>query len=139
MNAGATVGIVGTGLIGGSIGLRARREGARAIGYDERHEASMAALDAGAIEASVSLDELYARADIVVIACHLDATIAEIERLQAQPRVRAALIVDVASVKIPVCAAAHALQTYSPDAVGEAVRAALFGERLSTVPSDFTR
>ena len=112
MNAGEIVGIVGTGLIGASIGLRARREGARTIGYDELHEASTAALHAGAIEESASLDELYARADIVVIACHLGATLAEIERLLAQPPVRAALILDVASVKAPVCAAARALPNF---------------------------
>ncbi len=112
MNAGAIVGIVGTGLIGGSIGLRTRRQGARTIGYDDRREASTAALNAGAIEESTSREELYARADIVVIAAHLDATIAEIERLRLQPPLRAGLIVDVASVKGPVCAAARSLPSF---------------------------
>ena len=31
-----TVGVIGTGLIGASIGLRARQNGAHVVGYDEK-------------------------------------------------------------------------------------------------------
>jgi prephenate dehydrogenase len=141
---GSTIGIVGTGLIGGSIGLRAGREGARAIGYDEDPGALAAALNAGAIAEGVTRGELYARADTVVIAAHLDATVAEVKRLRAQRTVRATLIVDVASVKAPVCAAAGTLASFvathpmagSEGSGAAAARADLFDGRIwAYIPS----
>ncbi len=100
------VGIVGTGLIGGSIGMRARREGAVVVGYDEDAGALAQALEVGAIDFAATRDELYARAGTVAIATHLDATLAELGKLRAEGPLRATLIVDVASVKAPVAAAA---------------------------------
>lgn len=106
------VGIVGTGLIGGSIGMRARRNGAYVVGHDDDPTAAAGALAVGALDAVVTRDELYARADTVVIAAHLAGTIAEIARLRGGSRVRAGLILDVASVKVPVCKAAEGLANF---------------------------
>jgi len=145
VNVGDVVGIVGTGLIGGSIGLRARHEGAHTIGYDDDGDALAAALHAGAIGEAVSREEVYARADTVVIAAHLDATVAELKRLRAEAPLAVALLVDVASVKVPVCAAAGRLARFvatHPMAGSErsgaaAARADLFDRRSwAYVPSN---
>jgi prephenate dehydrogenase len=103
------VGIVGTGLIGGSIGLRSRRNGFRVVGYDPSDAALDAALEAGAIDESISRGALLANADTVVIAAPVDATIGEIGAMRESPEVRAGLVIDVASVKTPIAAAAHGL------------------------------
>ncbi|MGA8535002.1 MAG: prephenate dehydrogenase/arogenate dehydrogenase family protein [Candidatus Tumulicola sp.] len=138
------VGIVGTGLIGGSIGLRARREGAWTIGFDNDPAALAAAFDAGAIAEAVSRDELYARADTVVMAAYLGATVTELERLAREGSHRATLIVDVASVKVPVCAAGHGVRHFvathpmggSERGGAAAARADLFDARIwAYVPS----
>jgi len=107
-----TVGIVGTGTIGGSIGMRARREGALVVGCDADAGALARAIEAGAIDLAAARDELYARADTVAIAVHLDATVEELERLRSAGSIRATLIVDVASVKAPVVAAAAGVSNF---------------------------
>jgi prephenate dehydrogenase len=99
-----TLGIVGTGLIGGSIGLRARKNGMHVLGFDADPQAASRALAAGATDETVGREALYARADTVAIAAHLQATLDELERLRLGDPVRARLIVDVASVKLPVVA-----------------------------------
>lgn len=109
----AAVGILGVGLIGGSIGLCARRNGARVVGWDRDPSALESALAAGAIDAVSGAAELYARADVVVIATHLEATLRELERLARDPRGQgSALILDVSSVKVPVVTAAAALRSF---------------------------
>jgi prephenate dehydrogenase len=106
-----TVGIVGTGLIGGSIGLRARQDGVRVLGYDVDPRASAEAVERGAIERAVERDELYGLADTVVIAAHLNATLDEIARLRETPP-RAELVIDIASVKACVVGAARGLAQF---------------------------
>ncbi len=107
-----TVGVIGTGLIGSSIGFRARRNGSHVVGYDENGAALEAALTAGAIDAVVSRGALLASADIVVIAVPVDATVGEIGTMRESPEIRAALVIDVASVKAPIAAAAHGLANF---------------------------
>jgi prephenate dehydrogenase len=106
------VGIIGTGLIGASIGLRARGAGHAVVGYDASDEALAAAIEAGAIERAVSRGELLACAGIVVIAAPIDATIGEIGAMRESPEIRAGLVIDVASVKGPVAVAAHGLANF---------------------------
>lgn len=138
------VGIIGTGLIGGSIGMRARRDGALVVGYDREPGALAEALEVGAIDFAATRDELYARAATVVIASYVDATIAEIERLKQEGPLRASLIIDVASVKAPIVAAGDGLEGFvatHPMAGTErsgarAARATLFeGKSWAYVPS----
>jgi prephenate dehydrogenase len=106
------VGVVGTGLIGASIGLRAGAGDYTVLGYDASEEALAAALDVGAIERSVSRGELLADADIVVLAVPVDATVGEIGALRESPGIRAGLVIDVASVKAPIVLAAHGLANF---------------------------
>lgn len=107
-----TLGIIGTGLLGGSIGMRARELGWRVIGCDTDPRAAEEALACGAIDEGVARAAILEQADIIVIASHTSATIAELEAMRAaQPRT-AKLIVDVASVKAPVVRAARGLRNF---------------------------
>ena len=97
MNVGAPLGIAGVGLIGGSIALRARRRGIATIGFD---------LDAVAMgltdSAATSLEDLAARCRTLVLALPLPATLEAIDVLRARTFPDLALVMDVASVKMPV-------------------------------------
>ena len=64
---GERIGIVGLGLIGGSIALRARARGARVTGFDRDAAATARALERGAIERSEpSLEALASTCDMLV-------------------------------------------------------------------------
>jgi prephenate dehydrogenase len=102
-----TVGIIGTGLIGGSIGLRARALGRYVIGHDANSGAGLEALNHGCVDEVASRDEVYARSSIVVLAMHIDGTLEELST-QRSGETSPSLILDISSVKVPiVCAAAH--------------------------------
>lgn len=111
MTAGV-VGIFGVGAIGGSIGLRARQNGARVIGADSDSAALTEAGEAGAIDDVASVDELPHGVDVLVLAVHLQPTLDEIERLKRAAGSMPVLIIDVASVKAPVVAAASGLRNF---------------------------
>ncbi|HTX59342.1 MAG TPA: prephenate dehydrogenase/arogenate dehydrogenase family protein [Verrucomicrobiae bacterium] len=142
----AVLGIVGTGTIGASIGLRARQGGATVVGYDLDPGAARRAAQLGAIERAVERDELFARAQTIVLAPHLEATLAQIAALAAEPPSRAELILDVASVKEPVARAGERLPNFvathpmagSERSGPEAARAELFEGRtwLFVPPAD---
>ncbi len=106
------VGIVGTGLIGGSAGMRVRRNGGFVVGYDPDTGALEKALATGAIDMAATREELYAQASTVIIAAHVDETMAELERLKNENPIRATLVLDVASVKRPIVDAAGALANF---------------------------
>ncbi len=107
-----TFGILGVGAIGGSIGLRARRNGAYVVGADDDREALENARNLGAIDAIATSEELVATADLYVIAAHLEPTLLELARLTRTSALMPALIVDVASVKVPVVSAAKRLRNF---------------------------
>jgi prephenate dehydrogenase len=111
MSAETTIGIIGTGLIGGSIGLRARDRGYRVLGCDESDAANSEALRRGCVDEAVPRDELYARSDIVVLAMHVRGTLEELARLPSTAS-RACLIMDIASVKAPIVRAAVELKNF---------------------------
>jgi prephenate dehydrogenase len=106
------LGIFGVGLIGGSIGLRARGNGLHVIGYDSDPSALEEARVIGAIDAVESFDELPRRTEALVVGAHLGATLGEIERLRQRSDARCALMLDVASVKAPVVAVARGLKNF---------------------------
>ena len=107
-----TLGIIGTGMIGGSIGIRARELGWRVIGFDANPEAAQEARVRGAIDEIARREEIDERADVIVIAAHIAGTISEIERLRfTQPR-KARLIIDISSVKAPIVEAARGLTNF---------------------------
>jgi prephenate dehydrogenase len=99
-------------LIGASLGLAARAAGFRVAGWDEWPEHAAVALETGALDGrAASLEELLAGCDWLAIALPLDATVALLERLAASPP-PARLVIDVASLKVPVRAAASSLPSF---------------------------
>lgn len=105
---GTVLGIAGIGLIGGSLALRAHAAGATVIGYDRDPAALRAATAAGALdETARDIEDLAERCAIVAIALPVDATIDVLANTPALAR--AEMVFDVASVKLPVVAAASGL------------------------------
>ena len=91
-----TLGIVGVGLIGGSVGLAARGAGWDVIGVD-RPEVLDEAASSGAIDRPSTLKEVRG-ADLVVLA----APISKVTDLVAELPPTDALVTDVASTKMAV-------------------------------------
>ena len=109
---GSTVGVAGTGLIGGSIALRARALGRPTLGWDGDPENLRLALERGALsETAASFAELAAGCEVLVLASPLEATLEQLRELAALPA-RPALTIDVASVKLPVVRAAAGLENF---------------------------
>jgi len=94
------VAVIGTGLIGTSIALAARRAGAAVAGWD-RDPAVLATAAAGAgLTPAGSLDEAVDGADLVVVATPIGAVPGVVvAALAAAPSV---IVTDAASVKTPV-------------------------------------
>ena len=108
---GTVLGIAGVGLIGGSIALRARAAGATVIGYDRDSQTLREATAAGALHGTAAtLAELAGRCTVVAIALPVDATL---DVLAAEPALaEPELVFDVASVKVPIVAAAGKLEHF---------------------------
>jgi len=99
-------------LIGASLGLAARAAGIRVMGWDAAPAHLAEAAERGALDATAaSLDELVERCDSIAVALPLPATLALLRRFAARPPA-ARLVIDVASLKEPVRAAAGALATF---------------------------
>jgi len=98
--------VVGTGLIGASVALGARRAGVReVVGWDPDAEHLAIAVERGAVEAAATLDEAVATAGAVLVASpvgDLPQTVREV--LDRAPA--GCTVTDVGSTKGPVCAAA---------------------------------
>lgn len=109
-----TLGILGTGLIGGSIGKAARERGWYVLGYDVSLEALDAAQTIGAIDERTTREGIYERCDVVAIAAHVNATIDEVRSVERARPVRPRLIFDVSSVKGPVAAVARDIANFVP-------------------------
>ncbi len=100
--------VVGTGLIGASVGLAARRAGfAEVIGWDEDRATLEVAAERGAVDPAVSLAEALRDAEVALVAvpvASLSAVVHEV--LEAAPD--DCTVTDVGSTKTSVCAAAGA-------------------------------
>ena len=99
--------ILGTGLIGASIGLAAKRSGgAHVVGYDPDAPMLATALERGAIDDRTgSLEEALANADLAVVAAPVAQLAAQVAAaLHAAPE--SCTVTDVGSTKESVCAAA---------------------------------
>src|SRR5215510_637791 len=106
MAAPRRVALVGTGLIGGSVGLALRRAGAEVIGFD--HDAARAAhaRDRGVVDQLVtSIAEAVSDVQLVVVAVPVGAIA---DTVVAALDAGAPLVTDVGSVKAPVVAAVEA-------------------------------
>ena len=96
--------VVGTGLIGASVALAARRAGVEDVrGYDPDEEALAAAVERGAVEAAGSLAQAVGDAELTVVAAPVARLAASVaEALEAS----SGTVTDVGSTKGGVCAAA---------------------------------
>ena len=103
------VGLIGTGLVGGSIGLALRRAGVEVSGFDHDAGRLEAAVAAGALDDAVtSLRDVTTDADVVVVAVPVgQLATAVIGALDAG----ASAVTDVGSVKAPVI---HEVQAARP-------------------------
>jgi len=121
----STVAIIGTGLIGTSLGLalretdsrqrRRKRERLRIIGWDVRPSHARAALRRGGItEIAKSMEEAVCDASVIVIATPLDAARKIAPRVIAAAA-KGALIIDVTPVKATMLRAVKAPLRKRPD------------------------
>ncbi len=102
----STIGIVGLGLIGGSIGLALREPGRRIVGFDPDPAAARTARDRLCVDAVLSLEEV-AQADVVFVAVPPDVTVETAERTMDAAGATT-VVTDCASVKNEVAAWAKA-------------------------------
>ena len=104
----ARLAVIGTGLIGASVGLAARRAGVGdVIGWDPDTEFLAVAAARGAVEPAASLADAVSISDVVLVAApvgELPAVVREV--LGSAPD--ACTVTDVGSTKQPVAAAAGA-------------------------------
>ncbi|MGB6986029.1 MAG: prephenate dehydrogenase/arogenate dehydrogenase family protein [Candidatus Aquilonibacter sp.] len=108
------LGIIGTGLIGASIGLAAHTRGWEVFGYDRDPAAAGGALVGEAIDRVAERDEIYAQCSVVVLAAHISGTLDEIGTLRRRALHRDQLIIDVSSVKAPIAAASEGIAAFVP-------------------------
>src|SRR3990172_3396726 len=95
--------IIGTGLIGASIGLALRERGWATSGWDPSPEAMAVAVERGAVEPAASIEEAVRDADLVLLSGPLSANLETLGVLDT-----GALVTDVTSVKLPLVAWAPA-------------------------------
>jgi prephenate dehydrogenase len=96
------VAVVGTGLIGGSVGLALAARGFDVVGFDRDDSRLVRAKQLGAItEVAASLDDAVAGAELVIVAVPVGAIAAVVV---AALDAGAAVVTDVGSVKGPVVA-----------------------------------
>jgi prephenate dehydrogenase len=93
--------VVGTGLIGGSVGMALRHQGWHVSGTDRHPAVVRAAMDAGAIDAQGPDPD----AELVVVATPLGATAGVVRQVLADHGAPGLVVTDVAAVKAPVTAA----------------------------------
>lgn len=99
-----TVAIIGTGLIGASVGLALHDQGWKTVGWDSSPEALDLAVERHATDATAdSVADAIRDVDLIVLAGPLEANLATLSRLTTD-----ALVTDVTSVKGPLAGAAPA-------------------------------
>lgn len=98
-----TIGIIGTGLIGGSMALKLREKGFadKFIGADTDEHHAHRAVELGLVDKTGSVDELIAQSDIIVIAIPVVATEKMLSKVldSAEGKV----VLDVGSTKMSLC------------------------------------
>ena len=107
-----TLGVIGPGLIGGSMALDLKKSkfAGTVLGYDKDPENGAAALRLGIIDRAVSLEELMRESDVVLLCIPVDAAVrllpSLLDRLAARIGSSAGtgrpFIMDVCSVKGPI-------------------------------------
>lgn len=103
-----SVGIIGLGLLGGSLGMSLKGS-YRRIGWGRREDNRSAALELDAVdEVCASAEELLQKADITVLAIPVQATI-DFMAEHAGNFPEGAVVTDVGSLKSEICSAAARL------------------------------
>ncbi len=102
------IGVVGPGLIGGSMAIDLRRRGfaGEVLAVEKDAVAADAAVRLGLADAVVDLEECVHRCDAVVLAIPVDAALALLPRVLDLVRGTGKTVLDVCSVKEPLCKAA---------------------------------
>ncbi len=108
------VGIIGTGLIGSSIGFACRERGDTVVGFDQDTSTLRFAVVRGAIDDTATRSEIYATCEAVVIALPLDVTIDEVCSLAERSFRPEQFVIDVASVKSPIEEAGRGIEVFVP-------------------------
>lgn len=108
MSDGKTVAIVGTGLIGGSLGMALRKSGvAHVLGVEPNAEAAADALRLGAVDAVLSLPAAVSRAHVVVLSTPVGAIMRQALREVAAIAAPGTIVTDTGSTKVDVHRAAR--------------------------------
>jgi arogenate dehydrogenase (NADP+) len=111
------IGIVGLGLIGGSLGLDLRSQGHRVVGLTQRRSTCQSAIARGAVD-DASEDAVILRTCEVVFVCTpLSKIMATVEKI-APFLSKTAILTDVGSVKASIVEAMMTLETVANPFVG---------------------
>jgi prephenate dehydrogenase len=102
----ARVAIVGTGLIGASVGLAARARGARVAGWDPDPDALAAAASREAVDSAPSLEAALDDAELAVVAAPI-AALPTVVAAVLEASAEGTTVTDVGSTKASVVAASN--------------------------------
>lgn len=104
-----SAGVIGTGLVGGSIAAGLSRAGWNVVGYDSDRDSLDVALERGLLATAVDSVEgiIDSSPDIVIIAAPPKATIEIVSSLESS-----AVVMDVAGIKAPVISVASHLAQF---------------------------
>ena len=107
-----TVGVIGLGLIGGSMALDLKRRGFAActLGVEQDPVAAEAAKTIGLVDEVVSYEDCIARADIIVVAVPVGTAVKMVPDILNHFEQGDKIVIDVCSTKSQIC---HATQ-YHP-------------------------
>ncbi len=108
-NTHSTIGVIGLGLIGGSLALDLKRRGfaATVLGVEQDPVAGQAALTIGLVDEVVPFADCVDRADIVVVAVPVGAAVKMVPEIldRFQEKGSEQIVIDVCSTKEQICSA----------------------------------
>ena len=104
MSSRRTVGLIGTGLIGGSMALdiRACHLADTLLGYDKNADNAAAAQRLGIVDRIVSYEELVAQSDFILLSIPASAAAALLPDILSCIGAQDSVVLDVCSVKQPI-------------------------------------
>ncbi len=111
------IGIVGLGLIGGSIGLDLRSQGHRVVGLSQRLRTCEIAIDRGAVDDASADAGILQSCEVVFLCTPLSYIMTTAEKI-ANYLPKTAILTDVGSVKTPIVRAMTTCTTVSNPFVG---------------------
>ena len=103
-----TVGVIGLGLIGGSLALDLKRRGfaSRTLGVEKDSVAAQAAKTIGLVDEVTDLDTCIAQSDIIIVAVPVGTAVKLVPSiLDAFPQGSDKIVIDVCSTKEQICRA----------------------------------